>query len=422
MIDRLLCQIQPYAWGDPDLIPSLLGIAPSGEPQAEMWMGAHPGAPSRLETSGLVLGRAVAQDPVAMLGASATNDSRVGASEFPFLCKFLAAAEPLSIQVHPNQNEARAGFAREEGQGIRLDDPSRTYRDPRHKPELVVALQPFAALCGFRPVEESLRILGTLPLAELSRPGFDLLLGHLSEEGSDQRILTSTVHWLLSLPPTSIAPMVKALLELGPKELPEQLSWFASAAGYYPDDAGVLVGLLLNHVVLQPGQGIFLPAGNVHSYLSGLAIETMANSDNVVRCGLTKKNVAIQELLAIADFSPIDVPVQTPSARFHHYDTPGSEFSLRRYALGDSVDPEAGSVPCEVAGPEIVVVTEGKASIGGRDTTLVLEQGEVGFVSADEGSYQLSGDGLVWRVTVNEPVQSDPAESKTTEARIPTTG
>ena len=401
MIERLFCEIRDYAWGDPEAIPRLLGVSPSGEPQAEMWMGAHPGAPSHLVCNGRSLHDVIADNPTLVLGEGLAAQGL----ELPFLCKFLAAAEPLSIQAHPNADQALSGFLREEKLQIAIDDPIRTYRDKSHKPELLVALEPFRALCGFRAVSETVRIL-----AELQLPELDEMLRSLSGPEPDSEILATTVRWLLALPAAQVKDWIAALRlgvasttvsssdavsssgALGP------LSWVPEVADRYPDDAGVLVALLLNPVLLQPGEAVFLCAGNVHAYLSGLGIEVMANSDNVIRGGLTKKNVDIDELLAVANFTPIDAPVQSPVGADHLYHAPVSDFSLHRIELGG---PAQDHRDLQCAGPELVVVTEGQAALKGRSgasTTLV--GGQVAFVSADEGSYRLQGDGLVWRITV----------------------
>ncbi len=386
-----MCEIRDYAWGDLESIPRLLGVPPTGEPQAEMWMGAHPIAPSRLKASGLDLDRAIAEAPELLLGASL---SRHGAA-LPYLCKLLAAREPLSIQVHPNRGQARAGFEREERLGIALDDPLRTYRDPNHKPELVVALEPFHALCGFRRVDQSLRLIQALELPELSA-----LAAQLDTVGGDAGILASTMKWLLNLSESSVEEMIEPLRASPPdfSFVAPEFSWVPDAIRVYPDDVGVLVGLLLNHVVLQPGQGMLLPAGNVHSYLSGLAIEVMANSDNVVRCGLTKKNVDVEELLSIATFAPSNPPIQSPSGPVFTYETAVSEFALNRIELATSSAEQGCRVAVE--GPEILVVTEGEATIEwGEGQSFVLVSGQVVFVSSSEASYRLFGDALVWRVS-----------------------
>ena len=391
MIDRLICQVRDYAWGDRWAIPELLGIDPTGEPQAELWMGANLGAPSTLESSGQPLHEALLQSPVEMLGETLAATG----TDLPFLGKVLAADEPLSIQVHPTRRQAKDGFAREQEAGVPISDPTRTYRDQNHKPEMVVALQSFSALCGFREPQQTVKALDQLKVATLV-PLRDRL---------DSTSLGEVVEWLLRLPMEMVETMVQPFLAVSLDELPLQFSWVPDVAVRYPKDAGVLVGLLLNHVILQPGEGLCLGAGNVHGYLSGLAVEVMANSDNVVRCGLTKKHVDVAELLAIASFAPIDPPVQRPDGPVCRYRSAVDDFSLERIDLSD-VEPDEAILDMIVAGPEILLVTTGMVEVmKGNVTALGLNRGQVGFVSASEMNYQLRGNGCLWRITIGSPDQ-----------------
>lgn len=399
MIDRLQCEVRGYAWGDPVALPRLLGNAPTGNPQAEMWMGAHTGAPSRLGSSGQLLNEAIAANPDQMVGQS-DDDGR--AQDLPFLCKFLAAGSPLSIQVHPTLDQARDGFLRENALGIPVGDPKRTYRDDNHKPELVVAIEPFSALCGFRDVGASLGLLNDLSSAVFG-PLIEKLCGGVegTDDGPgvpDEEILASTVLWLLDLPTDRVTAMIAPFLDTL-ADSNETFWWIRDIASQYPSDPGVLVSLLLNHFVLEPGEGVFLPAGNVHAYLHGLAVEIMASSDNVVRGGLTPKNIDRAELLRIASFAPIDPPIQRPMQSAHTFVADVPEFALSRIELAptQSVNPRS-----ESGRPEIVFVTGGGVTVAPVDGhATVLERGEVVFVSADEGSYTLTGDGVVWRATTN---------------------
>ncbi len=389
MIDRLICPVRNYAWGDLVAIPELVGADPTGEPQAELWMGANAGAPSLLESTGQGLDEVVREAPVEMLGElQAAKDS-----DLPFLGKVLAAAQPLSIQVHPTKQQAEVGFAKEQAAGVRIDDRQRTYKDRNHKPEMVVALQPFSALCGFRDPQRTLGLLQHRKLDGLA-PLRDQL-------GSAK--LSSVVDWLLTAPTEQISTMVGPFLNLQERALPAEFAWLPDVAARYPNDAGVLVGLLLNYVTLQPGEGMFLGAGSVHGYLSGLVIEVMANSDNVVRCGLTEKNIDVAELLSIASFDAGDPPIQRPTGPVSDYRTTSDEFLLQRIDL-DLEGPCSTTLDLGVVGPEILLVTEGAVEIKTRNGSLLgLSRGQVGFVSASELAYELRGSGRVWRMTVGSP-------------------
>lgn len=400
MIDRLACDVQTYAWGHPRSIPDLLGTEPSGEPQAEMWIGAHPKAPSRLVGSGIALNDAIDADPLAMIGPQlAASGSRL-----PFLAKFLAAGQPLSIQVHPTLTQAQVGFGRENDEGVALADPLRTYRDDNHKPEMVVALGPFSALCGFRPLAATINKLRTLDL-----PALDPLLSQLRADpvgappagaSKQSAVLGSTMQWALALDEETVATMVTPLLDPASVKAESGFEWLPEVANRYPRDAGVLVGLLLNQFTLQAGEAIFLPAGNVHAYISGFAVEIMANSDNVIRCGWTPKNVDVPELLSVASFEPIEPPIQQPSSSWHRYEADVPEFSLVRAEIQQANKPLV--FPRASAGPEIVFVTEGEVTLtsnAGRQ--YVLKNGQPLFLSADEGSYSVRGNGLLWSATPN---------------------
>ena len=283
-----------YAWGSTTAVQSMLGIEPDGLPIAELWFGAHPGAPSPV--GGTTLDRLIEADPVGLLGADVIQ--RFGA-QLPFLLKILAADKPLSIQVHPTRAQAGVGFAREDALGIAHDAPNRNYRDRNHKPELLCALTEFEALCGFRP-ENEIRDLFAL----LEVPGFDETWERLVTAGT-----RSAFEALLEHPDP--ARLVDAVVANAPRL---RGKWFGAAraivlaAEHFPGDIGVVLTLFLNYVRLEPRQAIYLGAGNVHAYLRGVGIEVMASSDNVLRCGLTPKHVDVPELLKITDFSELADP------------------------------------------------------------------------------------------------------------------
>ncbi len=310
-MDLLDNTVRPYAWGSPTAIPHLLGVEPTGEPQAEMWMGAHPGAPSRTARGTLV--EVIEADPERELGARAV--AKFG-PRLPFLLKILAAGAPLSLQVHPNLAQAREGYADEERRGVPADAPHRNYKDANHKPELICALTEFDGLCGFRDPAQAADLLDGLGVDSL-KPYVDLLHAH-PEDAALREVLTA----VLSADPEEMARTVAeataACTRLGGAYAP-----YADIAHHYPGDPGVIAAMLLNHVRLQPGEALFLGAGIPHAYLNGLGVEIMANSDNVLRCGLTPKHVDVPELLRIVRFEPSDPGVLRPRG------VPGGRGGLR---------------------------------------------------------------------------------------------
>ncbi|MEZ5411734.1 MAG: mannose-6-phosphate isomerase, class I [Acidimicrobiales bacterium] len=413
-MDRLVGAVQRYAWGDPAFIPRLQGRPVTGEPEAELWFGAHPVAPSRLERSGAMLDALVAADPDGVLGPGAAR--RFG--RFPFLVKVLAAAEPLSIQAHPSLAQARAGHRREEAAGIPWDSPRRTYRDDNHKPELLAALTPFEAKCGFRPLTATRRLIdlvvsaGPTPaLVELrSRlDGSPTGTPDLPAAAGDRATVAAVVGWLLGLAPEAAGPLAtdvvaaceKLLAGAVPAEaepFEAELRWTRRLDHHHPGDAGVVVALLLNHVVLAPGEAVYLDAGNLHAYLRGAGVEIMANSDNVVRGGLTAKHVDAPGLLSILDTEPAPAPVQVPSGARYDYQVAAPEFSLTR--LSGSGGAEAVDAP---AGPEIVLVTEGRAVVTADGAPPIeLGPGQAALVTPADGPYRIEvrEPGVRWRAGV----------------------
>jgi mannose-6-phosphate isomerase len=381
-MDRLDNTIRPYAWGSTTAIPALLGVEPSGEPQAEMWMGAHPGAPSRTERGTLV--EVVDADPEQELGAAAV--AKFG-PRLPFLLKILAAGAPLSLQVHPNLKQAKEGYEDEERRGIPVDAPHRNYKDANHKPELICALTEFDGLCGFRDPLHAAALLDGLGVDSL-KPYVDLLHAH-PEDAALREVLTA----ILTADPEemrhTVAAAATACTRLGGAYAP-----YADIAHHYPGDPGVIAAMLLNHVRLQPGEALFLGAGIPHAYLNGLGVEIMANSDNVLRCGLTPKHVDVPELLRIVRFEASDPGVLRPEASPEGeevYDTPIDEFRLSRYVL-----PEGGALHDLTRDtPQILLCTAGTVRADGQE----LLPGQSVFVPAGEKA-EVSGAGTIFRATV----------------------
>lgn len=432
----------PYAWGSRTAIAALQGRpTPSDGPEAELWMGAHPVAPSRIALRGpLAPGRdrddedrevedaersladVVAADPEGELGAITVREL---GPRLPFLLKVLAAAEPLSLQAHPTAERARAGFDEEERRGVPRGAPDRNYKDRSHKPELLCALTPFDALSGFRPVDELLRLFDALDVTELA-PALAPL-----RASPDARGLAETFRALMTRPPGASAAAVSATVAACVTRSSElERAGFGVArtlaprlARSYPGDVGVMSALLLEQVHLEPGEAIYLGAGNLHAYLEGTGVEIMASSDNVLRGGLTRKHVDVPELLRVLDFTPRSGPTPILRARplpssGHEdegrelvYDTPAREFRLSRLEVAPP-----RSLTRQVAGPEILLVTEGSvlAAEGsgiepGARGPVELGKGDAVFVPARTAAYTLEGRGTIFRATTG--LSSNPSRS-----------
>ena len=376
--------IRKYDWGSTSSIPSLLGCAEDGKPWAELWLGAHPSAPSVVGESRTPLDELIAADPAAQLGTAVTD--RFGS--LPFLFKVLAAAAPLSLQAHPSVPQAEAGYAREDAAGIPIDAPNRSFRDRFHKPELICALTDFHALCGFRDPVATLDVLATIDTAALD-PIRDRLAVFSDVDG-----LGPLLEYLLTLPATDaaalVAPVVAACGVPGSDRHADVRAMAAALGERYPGDAGVVTALLLNLVHLKPGEALFLGAGNLHAYLGGTGVEIMANSDNVLRGGLTTKHIDIPTLLEVVDARPIEPIVQRPALvqGIASYDTPVPEFLLDRLDLDGSAT---------VSGPAILLCTDGAVDAG----SFSLERGAAAWLPAGDGIVELRGRGTVYRAGVN---------------------
>ncbi|QMU67861.1 mannose-6-phosphate isomerase, class I [Streptacidiphilus sp. P02-A3a] len=421
-MDRLTNVIRPYSWGSRTALPELLGTEPTGEPQAELWMGAHPGAPSTLDRGNgpRPLDAVIDANPEGELGTETL--ARFGPT-LPFLLKILAAGEPLSLQVHPDLARARSGFADEEARGIPLDAFGRNYKDANHKPELICALGDFVGLCGFRRPAETARLLealavpALLPLARVLReqPEAEALRAALTAVlTTDAETMATTVRQTTE----ALAQAAKAveagdltgsaLAEL-PASIQSSLGSYAAIGRFYPEDAGVVAALLLNHIRLASGEALFLGAGIPHAYLNGLGVEILANSDNVLRCGLTPKHVDIPELLEVVDFRSTDPdilrPVLLPDADGEElYSAPIDEFRLSRFTLGGAA-PQHRRV--SGATPQILLCTEGTAVLTDAEgSAITLHPGESAFVPAGGpdpliGSAVADTRSTVFRATVS---------------------
>jgi mannose-6-phosphate isomerase len=384
---RLRNPVRDYPWGGTSAIPDLLGYPADGTPQAELWLGAHPDSPSTLP-DGRRLDDAVAADPEQHLGAAVR--AQFG-PRLPFLLKVLAAAAPLSLQVHPDARQAQAGYDDEEARGVPRDSGQRRYRDPFHKPELLVALDPFEALCGLRDPEQTLELLARLDVAD---PAWPALLERLAEP-DPASALTAAVGWLLG-GDERVPPLVDAVAAAAAAhpDSPELVT-AAELAAAYPRDPGVLVALLLNRVTLLAGEALFLPAGNLHAYLRGTALEVMAASDNVLRAGLTGKHVDVAELLRITDFTPRPLPVVRPErvGPLTRYRPDVADFTLVR---ADLSDPHQWYDVC-LSGPRVLLAlagtVEARLADGGPNEGERLARGESAYVASADGPLCLRGTG-----------------------------
>lgn len=387
--------VKSYDWGSRCTLAELTGRpSPSPTPEAELWFGAHESAPSAVGESGsITLIDRIREDPQTQLGAQCAEAYD---STLPFLLKILAAEKPLSLQAHPTSAQAEAGFARENAAGIDLSASYRNYRDNRHKPELVVALKRFEALAGFRDISSTVTLLTALELSGLADDVASLTANPCSAE-----LKALALRWMRSSREQhdrcalEVIERATALLGSGGwivDRFEAELSTALDLARRYPGDPGVLMSLLLNRVSLAPGEGLFLPAGNLHAYLSGSAVEIMANSDNVLRGGLTTKHIDVDELSSILDFTPIPVDVLDPQpcdrGGEYVYPAPVPEFILRRWELDGNHEVTLGG-----DGPAVVLCTSGRVKVRAGDHQMEISAGKAVWLRAGDAITMTATDG-----------------------------
>ncbi|GAA1820453.1 mannose-6-phosphate isomerase, class I [Luedemannella flava] len=404
--------IRPYAWGSRTVIAELQGRpTPSAEPEAELWVGAHPSAPSRLPPDwsaaggaddGVALHDAIEAEPEELLGAGVLG--RFG-PRLPYLLKFLAAEQPLSLQAHPDAEQAAAGFAAEEAAGEAAAAPWRNYVDPWHKPELLVAVSDFEALCGFRPPAQAGQVLAAFNVPAL-QPVVDTLQG----AGPEPEALRNAVHQLMAWPVEERAALVGAVAKaaaggwaiFGGRADGERVAAAFELAGRlaeaYPGDVGVIVALLLNHVRLRPGEAVWMPAGNLHAYLRGTGVEIMAASDNVLRGGLTPKHVDVAELLRVLRFEALRDPVVRPepvagAGSLSTWPAPVPEFRLFRADLSGAT--AAVTLPAD--GPRSLICTGGRVTLRSGAESMALDAGQAAFVPAGMPAVEATGTGTLFQ-------------------------
>ncbi|MEH3409423.1 mannose-6-phosphate isomerase [Enterobacter quasiroggenkampii] len=387
-MQKLINSVQNYAWGSKTALTDLYGIAnPNNLPMAELWMGAHPKSSSKIEdASGQVrsLRDVIEADKAALLGDKVAQ--RFG--ELPFLFKVLCADQPLSIQVHPNKQASEIGFAKENAAGIPLDAAERNYKDPNHKPELVFALTPFLAMNAFREFSEIISLLQ--PVA-----GAHNAIAHFLENPNADALsqLFASLLNMQGEEKSHALAVLKAALDSQQGEPWETIRLISE---FYPDDSGLFSPLLLNVVKLNPGEAMFLFAETPHAYLQGVALEVMANSDNVLRAGLTPKYIDIPELVANVKFvaKPASELLTQPVKNGAELDfpIPVDDFA---FSLHDLSSAET-SVAQESAA--ILFCVEGEATLHKGEQRLVLKPGESAFVAANESPVSVSGTGRLARV------------------------
>lgn len=385
--------VRHYAWGSPTALPELLGEEnPRGDPWAEMWIGAHPAAPSRAVAGQgqVLLPELIAGAPERILGPGA----RRAASELPFLLKVLAVASPLSIQCHPDRERARAGFEREEARGIPKDAPERCYRDPRPKPELLIAHSHFAALIGFRPAGAIAAQIERFGVAELSAES-----DRLARDGDVGAFFKA----VMEMSPRGQSRAVEQAAERARATAGPEASWVAELAARYPGDPGALSPLFFHLVELAPGEALYVPPGELHSYLEGVGVEIMACSDNVVRGGLTQKHVALRELFSVASLAPRSPHVlrggRPGQSGLTAYPVPASEFAVARV----DVEPNAPRRIEGLGSAALFLCMEGSVSLrdGASGARVELARGASALLAADVSCARIEGEG--WGYLVYAP-------------------
>ena len=398
-IFRLKNTIRNYAWGSYDGMSKYAGIeVDRGKPSAEYWMGSHPAAPSSIllaDGTALSLQKFIREQPIKALGDEIFSEY----GDLPFLFKVLSASMPLSIQVHPDKRKAGEGFDREERRGLPKAAPERNYKDRNHKPELAVALSRFSALCGFRKAQEAAEFLGPELRAFLEfspdkgKEAFRSLLGKALSFGEKERLILET----------KALTRARRLAESDDAEARLSGETALLCFEHYPHDPGAISPFFMAIHELEPGQGLYIPAGVMHAYLSGTIFEIMATSDNVIRGGLTHKHIDVGDLLDILDFDaePLLVEPRQGAAgpRETIWKTPAREFSLARIDMAGSRDPALNLRP---SGPEILFCAEGSFSVDcggpmGSSSGVVLAKGESAFVGAACRGYVLKGGGTLYR-------------------------
>ena len=381
MLVKIANQARNYAWGSRTLIADYFGpqITATNEPMAEIWFGTHSGSPSVL-----------AENP------EKTLVSELGGQELNFLMKILAADQPLSIQAHPNSAQAKAGFERENSQGIAIDAKNRNYKDDQPKPEIIVALSEFEALCGFKPIDELDALLEDMETHTGVSEGFRTMSANwrklLHETDGLKKVFTDISHRRGNL--DGFTAELTAMADFEARfALSERLNLL------YPGDPGVVLALLMNHIFLEPGQALFLDAGNVHAYLSGLGVEVMAASDNVLRGGLTPKHIDVDELERVVDFHAGKIAPVTPREVVQgliEYPCNTDAFLLYK------AEPSGDRVLADLSmpGESVILCTAGEIALSNSlEERVILRRGEAAYMSSEAKFFTISGSGTAFLAT-----------------------
>ncbi len=382
-----------------DGIAKITGHAyPQDKPVAELWMGTHPLGPCYVkrdnnekqvretESSRVSLATIIEQNPEEMLGQRLVDQY---GSTLPFLFKILSAAQPLSLQVHPNREKAQEGFDRETAAGIPVDSPERSYRDKNPKSELILALTPFTCLCGFREVSQSIAYLSALT-CNAFLPALSYLRTTNDYRGFLEKLLSLSDEDKKAIAHNASALAISKTADMSPYSSVSYLS------AHYPDDIGILAPLYLNSYVLSPGEALFLNAGMPHTYLEGTALELMSNSDNVLRGGLTKKKVNSAEFLDVLDPTIYDPKILVPTketSSFKRYQTPCVDFELSYAELQSSTI----TIPTEM--PALLLITEGSVMMSCPALPKwksEASRGSVHFIPAAAPLIEMSGTGTAY--------------------------
>ncbi|MCF7793956.1 MAG: mannose-6-phosphate isomerase, class I [Candidatus Cloacimonetes bacterium] len=390
-IYKLKNQIQNYNWGTKDFIPELLKINNEKKlPCAELWMGAHPKAPSRVIELKMNLMQLIEKFPEAALGKECQDSFN---NKLPFLLKILSAETPLSIQVHPSKNQAEEGFELENSSGKPIDAFDRNYKDNNHKPELICALTPFVAMCGFRPLSEIKNLLDTFLMKSIL-PKYDFAENNEIElKDFFSRLMNADKKKQQSWIDNLICNINKISK---PEEYKFEIYWIKKLQNFYPGDIGVLSPLLLNLIELNSGEALYLPAGVLHAYLKGTGIEIMANSDNVLRGGLTTKHIDVPELLKVLHFSGSDIEKVQPQKSTSYektYKTPANEFELSYLNLYNQ------KIKIRNKGPEILFCIEGKSILNSQQN-ISFCKGESVFIPNNINEYSIQGTAKIFRAKI----------------------
>ncbi|MBN1798368.1 MAG: mannose-6-phosphate isomerase, class I [Spirochaetales bacterium] len=397
-IFKLQNMVQHYAWGSASLIPGLLGIENKQErPFAELWMGSHIKAPSYVHLDGeemMSVRELINLDAAAVLGKAVIA---AFGSELPFLFKILAAAAPLSIQVHPSKEQAIAGFTNEEMQAIPLAARNRNYKDTNHKPELLVALSEFSLMQGFKEFTEIKKEFDLLGCGE----GISAILAAAEKQKPEKRLVYFFTR-LMALTAQERNTLIPQLVARAEGRREPECRWLRKLQKLYPSDIGVLSPLILNVCELKPGQAVFSPAGVLHSYLGGFGLEIMANSDNVLRGGLTPKHVDVAELLKVVTFKQSEPHIITPSKVSAYEST--YTVAVKEFCLSKIVVKPAAAVSCQRSPVvEILLVLKGEVTLSapGQRESMAGRRGDSFLVPAAVKEYKIEGEGELFKAFVN---------------------